>query len=313
MDVRFDGVSVRRSGREVLHGATVQFAPGRVTALLGPNGAGKTTMLRLIAGLERATAGQVLIGDTPVRAGTTSPHVAYAFQSAVFLAGSLANNLELALRFRSVPPAERATRVREAAAATGIAELLGRDARRLSGGEAQRANLARALAMRAPVTLLDEPLSGLDAPGRRQLLHELPALLRAFGTTAIVVTHDRDEALRLADALVVLLDGKVRAQGPRAEVFGSPPNAATARFLGYTLLPGEGGELIGVAPRALRPGPGEVELEMQVDDVLDLGVRAEAWGTVRGVPVSVSLRAGERAEGAIVVSAARAAVTRFRE
>lgn len=312
MDVSFEGVRLVRAGRLVLEVPAARFAGGSVTALLGPNGTGKSSMLRLIAGLERPAAGSVRIAGEAVRAGRTHPAVAYAFQSPVFIAGSVRHNMSVALRFRRVPRAEREERLRQAAAWCGIEALLRRDARGLSGGEAQRANLARTLALRAPVTLLDEPLAGLDAPGQRQLLRALPGILRSFATTAIVVTHDRDEALRLAEELVVLIGGKVHASGGRAAVFGAPPDADTAAFLGHVVVPCAGG-MAAIAPRALVPGPGEFTFELEVEEVVDLGIRVEAVGTIAGVPASVTLAAGSSCSaGPLVVSAPAAAVRHYR-
>ncbi|MFN0145380.1 MAG: ATP-binding cassette domain-containing protein [Dehalococcoidia bacterium] len=311
MDVVFEGVVFRRGPRTVVDVPALTFHEGRTTALIGPNGAGKSTMLRLISALERPAAGVIRFGGQPATPATARKHVAYAFQRAVFLTGTVGQNIDLALRLRGVAKDERAVRLHEAAEACDIAHLLGRSAHRISGGEAQRANLARALSLRAPITLLDEPLSGLDGPGRRQLLHDLPALLRRFATTTIVVTHDRDEALRLAEDLVVLIDGRVRASGPRPEVFGAPTDSATAAFLGYSLLPVEGG-VLAVAPRALRPGSGDFTFSMEVEEVLDFGVRREAWGTISGVHVSVRLQAADIvAGGRLQVFAPASTVRRF--
>ncbi len=292
MDVALERILFRRGARTVLDVPELRFADGRATALVGPNGAGKSTLLRLIAGLERPSAGTVRIGASGVeRPSDASALVSYAFQRAVFVAGSVRQNLDLALKLRGLDASAREARIVEAASACGIGDLLDRNANRLSGGEAQRASLARALSLKAPVTLLDEPLSGLDGPGRRQLLHDLPALLRQFASTTIVVTHDRDEALRLASELVVLVAGQVRAQGARSEVFGAPPDADTAAFLGYTLVPCDG-VILAIAPRALRPGSGDHTFEMVVEEVLDFGVRREAWGSIEGVRVSVRLLPG---------------------
>lgn len=305
-----EGVVFRRGARSVLDIRALRLRPGVTTALVGPNGSGKSTLLRLLAGLERPASGTIQL-DGVAPNGLRPGAVAYAFQRAVFLAGSVRANMRLALQLAGVPPGEREARLREAAAACGIGALLDRDARQLSGGEAQRANLARALATRAALTLLDEPMAGLDAQARRELLHDLPALLREFATTTILVTHDRDEALRLSDDIVVLIDGRARAAGPRAEVFGNPPDAETAAFLGYTLLPGER-DILAIAPRGLRHGRGDENFEMDVEEVLDFGVRREAWGRVRGVSVSVGLSAGEGTVARrLEVSASRRALKRF--
>ena len=262
------------------------LAEGRVTALLGPNGSGKSTLLRLLAGLERPRTGRVLVGGRPAREARAS--VAYAFQEAVFLSGSLRANLDLALRLRGLPAPERRARLAEAATACGVAHLLDRPAGRLSGGEAQRANLARTLSLRAPLTLLDEPLAGFDEPGRGRMLAELPALLRRFAGTTVLVTHDRDEALRLAQDLVLLREGRVRAAGPAREVVAAPPDPETADFLGYTLIPTDAG-LAGIAPGGLRAGPGDFTLTLQVEEVVDLVSSVEVVGSARGRRLALPL------------------------
>jgi len=311
MDVRIEGLRFSYGRRDVLDVPGLTFAEGRTTALLGRNGSGKTTLLRLIAGLERPLAGRALIGGEPASPARVRQTVALAFQQPVFLTSTVRANLELALRLRRLPPAERERRIDEAARACGVDHLLDRGAVHLSGGEARRANLARALALRAPVTLLDEPLAGLDGPARRHLLHDLPGLLRDFATTTILVTHDREEALRLGDDIVVLSEGEVRASGPKHEVFRQPPDPETAELLGYTVLDSDAGP-VAVAPGALRPGPGEVTFWLEVEEFVDFGSHAEAFGSIGGSNLSVRLPAGSPPPGpALQVSAPSAAVMSF--
>ena len=308
MDVSFEGVRFRRGAREVLNIPSLTFASGRITALLGPNGSGKSTMLRLIAALDRPAEGTISLGGHPVRADReTRSAIAYAFQDAVFLDGTLGSNFDLALRLRTLDAAERARRISETAEACGIAHLLDRDAHRLSGGEAQRANLARALALRAPVTLLDEPLTGLDASGRGQLLHDLPLLLRRFTTTVILVTHDRDEALRLAADLVVLMEGRVHASGAKGDVFRAPSDPETAALFGYTVLQSEAG-IVAVAPGGFRVGDGDVCFELAVEAVIDLGSHREATGIINGARVSVPIDCGAPEPGTVLAVSAPASV-----
>ncbi|MEP7214644.1 MAG: ABC transporter ATP-binding protein [Anaerolineaceae bacterium] len=286
--MRFDSVAFDREGRRVLDVPSLTIASGRVTALLGPNGSGKSTLLRLVAGLERASSGELRVGGAPVRAARAMRGtVAIAFQEPVFLAGRVRANLELGLRLRGIPTGESAKRAAAAAESLGIASLLERSAHRLSGGEAQRANLARALVLRSPVTLLDEPLSGLDAQTRQQLMFELPALLAEFSPTTILVTHDREEAMRLASDVVILIDGRVHAAGTVGSVFRSPPDDDTARFLGYTILPATAGA-VAVPPGGLRPGPGAMLFELVVAAVTDTGLGWEVAGTIAGVAITVA-------------------------
>jgi ABC-type sugar transport system ATPase subunit len=304
MEVRISGLRFGRGGRTVLDVPSLTFAAGERTAVLGPNGAGKTTLLRVVAGLERPEAGVVEMRGEAVR-----QPVAFGFQEAVFLRGTVRSNMELALRLAGVPRGEHGERVAAAAAVCGVSHLLERKATRLSGGEARRASLARTLCLRAPVTLLDEPLAGLDAESRRQLLADLPGILDALAATVVVVTHDRDEAVRLANQMVVMVDGQVRASGECVEVLRRPPDGETAVFLGYTRLV-TGGRAVAVAPGALRLGAGEVEFALRVTGVAEFGWMSEVRGEVDGVAVGVRAEAGAGCGvGEVVtVSAAKAAV-----
>ncbi|MGH2634348.1 MAG: ABC transporter ATP-binding protein [Tepidiformaceae bacterium] len=315
MRVELSGVTFRRGRREVLNIPSLAFASGAVTALLGPNGSGKSTLLRLVGALERPATGSLTIDGRPVgRDRPTHAAIAFAFQGAVFVSGSVRSNMDLALRLRGLQPRERSQRIEEAAAACGIIHLLDRDANRLSGGEAQRANLARTLGLRAPLTLLDEPLAGLDGLVRRQLLMELPALLTRFATTTVIVTHDRDEALRLADDIVLLMDGRVHASGPKRDVFSRPASVEAAAFLGYTIVPGAQGDdsVLAIAPGELREGPGEVTFELLVSAVADLGSRHEALGTIGAAAAAVTLTGTAPQPGCrMLVSAPESAVLRF--
>jgi ABC-type sugar transport system ATPase subunit len=186
MDVSLEGVRVERDGRVLLDVPSLLLGGGRTVAILGPNGSGKTTLLRVIAGLDRPSAGRVLIGGLPANAS----RVAYVFQEQVFLRRSVRDNLELGLRLRGLNPTERKVRVEEASRVLGITHLMERRADRLSGGEGRRVSLARAMCLQAPLALLDEPLEGLDRPTYSRLLHELPQLLAAFDATKILVTHN---------------------------------------------------------------------------------------------------------------------------
>jgi ABC-type sugar transport system ATPase subunit len=293
MDVTLDGVTVVRGGRTVLDVSELSFLSGTTTAVFGPNGAGKTTLLRVIAGLERPARGRVHVGNGLTRgAGGAPPLTALAFQERVFVGGSVRENLGLGLDLRGVSSEERDRRIAEAAAELAITDLLDRSARQLSSGEAQRVNLARALALRAPVTLLDEPLSGIDRIARVQFLDDLPRLLATFATTTILVTHDREEAFRLADYLVVLVAGVVRAAGSKPAVYRAPVDRAVAELLGYTVLPTESG-LIAVPPGGLRPGRGTPGFVLGVERVVDMGNHMHVIGRVDGGRADLRLAHGE--------------------
>jgi ABC-type sugar transport system ATPase subunit len=287
MEVRIEGLRFERDHRVVLDIPALRLRGDRTTAVLGPNGAGKTTLLRLIAGLERPREGRILAGGVPVRPGVgTQPPVAYMFQEHVFLRQSVRENLELGLRLRDLHRSERNERIEEAAHLLGIAHLLERRADRLSGGEGRRAGLARALCLRAPLVLLDEPLAGLDPATYARLLDELPRVLQAFNATTVLVTHDRHEALRLGEDLVVLVEGRVHAAGAKREVVSNPVAAAVAEVMGYTVLLVDG-ERVAIRPGALKLGPGTVEFPMLVEELLDLADHREIIGWINAVRVHV--------------------------
>ena len=300
-DVTLEGIRVIRAGRTVLEIPSLRFRGGRTTAVFGPNGAGKTTLLRTIAGLERPAAGAVRLGDASPRPGG----VAYAFQRAVFLRGTVRENLALGLQVQRVPAGERHRRIAEAARECGIEALLDRPAHQLSAGEAQRASVARALTLAAPLTLLDEPLTGIDRVTRAQLLDDLPALLRRFAATTILVTHDRDEAVRLADDIVVLAGGRVLASGTKRALHAAPPNPETASLLGYMVLE-SGGQTLAVPPGGLvvgaAPAWGRPRVALTVIETSDTGRGLRLLGSVGGARVEVPLPAAMAAPapGAVI-------------
>jgi ABC-type sugar transport system ATPase subunit len=282
-EVTLEDVRVERSGRLVLDVPSLALRGGRTTAILGPNGSGKTTLLRVIAGLERSSRGRVLVGSRP---GLAAPDLAYVFQELVFLRQSVRHNLELGLRLRGVDQAERRRRIDESVAVLDVAHLLERRADQLSGGEARRVSLARALCLRAPLVLLDEPLAGLDEQAYGRLLDELPAVLAAFHATTVLVTHNRDAAMRLADDLVVLVDGGIQASGDKREVAWNPPNVAVANVLGYVVLE-VGDRSFAVAPNALNPGGGRLQFLMTVESVVELIDGREVVGRIDRTRVRV--------------------------
>lgn len=292
MHVSITDLTLTRDGRTVLQIPALTFPGGSTTAVFGPNGSGKTSLLRAIAGLDAPETGQIRLAGLSVDEPSATHHlVGMAFQNSVFLRGTVRHNLDLALALRHVPGPERRARIEEATDECGVGHLLDRSARVLSGGEAQRVNLARALALRSPVTLLDEPLSGIDRVARTQLLAELPALLSRFTATTILVTHDREEAFRLADRLVVIIGGEVKAAGPKRLVYAQPPDRATAELLGYTVLALDG-TLLAIPPGGLRPGLGEHTYTVAVEQVIDMGSHLHVAGTIGGRRVDVRLPPG---------------------
>ncbi len=206
--------------------------------LFGPSGAGKTTVLRLVAGLDRPDAGTVRVGGETWSDAARGIHlrpqerrVGFLFQDhALFPHLDVAANVGYGLA--GLPRAEREARVQEVAGRLHAGDLLRRMPGELSGGQRQRVALARALAPRPRLLLLDEPLSALDAPAREVLRGELRAALRESGVPAVVVTHDRVEALALGDRLVVLSHGGVHQVGPVLDVFARPADVVVARLVG---------------------------------------------------------------------------------
>lgn len=228
-------VTVRYGGTAAVDEVSLALDPGRVLAVLGPSGCGKSTLLRAVAGLEPLAAGSITwagedLGGVP----THKRGFALMFQDGQLFAHlTVARNVAYALRLRRTPSARVAARVRELLELVGLAGYGDRLPGTLSGGERQRVALARALAVEPRLILLDEPLSALDASLRERLAGELRAILHAAGTTALLVTHDHEEAFALADRLAVMRAGRVVQQGAIDEVWREPVDEETALFLGY--------------------------------------------------------------------------------
>src|ERR671935_2375579 len=202
--------------------------------LVGPSGCGKTTTLRMVAGLESITSGEVLINDKVVNdLAPMDRDIAMVFQNyALYPHMSVYDNMAFGLKMRKFDRADIARRVQEAAEILGIQELLRRKPRQLSGGQRQRVALGRAIVRHPQVFLFDEPLSNLDAKLRVQMRVELKKLHERLGTTAIYVTHDQVEAMTLGDRVVVMRDGWVQQVGDPLELYNEPANLFVAGFLG---------------------------------------------------------------------------------
>ena len=234
-----DHVSIDYDGVPAVVDASLRLEDGQVLAVLGPSGSGKSTLLRAIAGLEPVASGRVS-WDGADLAGVPTHKRGFAlmFQDGqLFGHLSVARNVGYALRLRRTPNA--AARVRELLALVGLEGYDDRLPATLSGGERQRVALARSLAVQPRLLLLDEPLSALDAGLRERLANDLRDILHAAGTTALMVTHDQEEAFTVADRLAVMRAGRVVQQGDIAAVWRAPADPETALFLGYaTVLEG---------------------------------------------------------------------------
>jgi spermidine/putrescine transport system ATP-binding protein len=236
---------------------SVEIQAGEFFSLLGPSGCGKTTTLRMVAGFEPPTSGQILLDGTDV--GSWPPHkrnVNTVFQSyALFPFLTVAENVAFGMKYKSVAKSEREDRVAEALALVQLSGYEKRRPNQLSGGQQQRVALARALVLRPSVLLLDEPLGALDAKLRRTLQVELGALQRQVGITFLYVTHDQEEALTMSDRLAVMNHGRIVQLGTPEEVYNEPTDAYVADFLGVSNLMDAQ-----VEPGAARPGSCRVRL-----------------------------------------------------
>ena len=229
------GASVLLGGNRVLDSVDVTVAAGETVALLGPSGSGKSTLLRAIAGLEPLESGRVtldgadLAGVPPHRRG-----VGLMFQDdALFPHTDVRGNVEFGLRMSGMSSGSRTARVEEVLALVGLGALGDRRVSQISGGEQQRVALARTLAPRPRVLMLDEPLGSLDRLLHDRLVDDLRAVLRTADVPALVVTHDHDEAMALADRIVLLRDGRAVQSGTPAELWHAPCDEWVARFLGF--------------------------------------------------------------------------------
>jgi iron(III) transport system ATP-binding protein len=227
-----------------LKNVSFDVAQGEFFTLLGPSGCGKTTTLRSLAGLEQPSAGEIEINgklvfssERRILVPTARRDIAMVFQSyAVWPHMTIGENVAFPLEAQKLPAAQIRQRVEEALAMVGLEGLAARPAPLLSGGQQQRVALARAIVKGAPVLMLDEPLSNLDAKLREQMRRELRDLQRRIGTTAIYVTHDQEEALSLSDRIAVMHGGEIVELDTPTRLYFSPRTAFTARFIGQTDL-----------------------------------------------------------------------------
>ena len=250
-----------------------EAAAGRMLVLLGPSGCGKSTTLRLIAGLEAATAGRVAIGGVDVtHRPPAERRVSMVFQSyALFPHLSVAENIVFGLRVRRVSAAERRERLARVADLLGLTALLERPPSQLSGGQQQRVALGRALIAEAPVCLMDEPLSNLDAQLRLEMRREIRGLQQSLGVTMVYVTHDQTEAMTMADQVILLREGRVEQDAPPEALYARPATVFAARFIGTppmnVLALDDRRRLLGVRPEDIRvltaPEAGAVEAQVR--------------------------------------------------
>lgn len=239
--VEIQDLHIHRQGRLVLSIDRLDIDEGEILAVIGPNGAGKSTLLLALAHLLQPTAGRILFRGHPIsRDLAYRRRIALVLQDPLLMNASVYDNVAAGLRFRRLPRRTVDSRVQDWLKRLGIDALWDRPAPRLSGGEAQRASLARAMVLQPELLLLDEPFGALDAPTRTRLIDDLQRLLKTTATTTVFVTHDQDEAMLLGDRVAVLLDGRVRQIGAPEAIFSTPDDAEVAAFVGVeTIIPGQ--------------------------------------------------------------------------
>ncbi len=233
--VEFRGVKKKFEGGAVaLSQVDLRIRSGEFIVLVGPSGCGKSTLLRCLAGLEQPSAGQVLIEERDITSASPSERgIGMVFQDyALYPHMNARENLAFGLKMRGTPRSEITARVDEVSRMLGLEALLDRKPSQLSGGQRQRVAIGRALVRRPEVLLLDEPLSNLDAQLRARTRLEIAALHRRVGGTTLYVTHDQEEAMTLADRIVVLKDGAIQQVGPPMTLYREPANRFVAAFMG---------------------------------------------------------------------------------
>jgi len=308
-----------------LDDVSVSLPTGQLTALLGPSGGGKSTLLRIIAGLDTADSGSVAIeGTNATRLPPQKRNVGFVFQHyAVFKHMTVAKNVAFGLEIRKTPKAEVKKRVGELLELVHLSQFADRLPSQLSGGQRQRMALARALAVEPSVLLLDEPFGALDAKVRKELREWLRRLHDEVHVTTVFVTHDQEEAMEVADEIVVINQGRVEQVGSPDQLYDEPASDFVMGFLGevtrlgpvrlrphdveVAVAPGRAGAFPGTITRLLRVGF-EVRLQVELDDELGAGAGPVSVVLSRSHARSLDLELGSKvwltaAVGAVTVPA----------
>ena len=286
-----EGLRKSFAGAEVLTGIDLQLADGEMLVIVGASGCGKSTLLRLVAGLEEATSGRILLdGRDVTRVDPAARDIAMVFQNyALYPHMTVFDNMAYGLRIRGMARTAIAAQVAETAELLGIGALLARKPRQLSGGQRQRVAMGRAIVRNPKLFLFDEPLSNLDAKLRVQMRAEIRRLQRRLGVTSLYVTHDQVEAMTLGDRLLVLHGGRPVQLATPMEVFARPADTYVAGFIGapaMNFLPAvmeDGGVRLATGTRVEAPG-------LRGSGAVTVGVRPEHVILAEGgVPVLVEL------------------------
>jgi putative spermidine/putrescine transport system ATP-binding protein len=297
VEVRLEGLSRHYGPVVALDHLDLTLAPGELIALLGPSGCGKTTTLRLLAGLEDADTGRVVVGGRDVtHVSAAKRDMGMVFQAySLFPHMTVRQNVAFGLRLRKVSADRRDKRALEMLDLVGLVTQAERYPHQLSGGQQQRVALARALAIEPQVLLLDEPLSALDAKVRAQLRDEIRRIQLEVGITTLFVTHDQEEALAIADRVGVMRDGRLEQLAPPTEVYSRPATSFVAEFVGLSnRLPGEvkGGEVLvrGITlPLVERDVPGGQVVALVRPEAVTLASDAAAeTGPLTGTVIAIT-------------------------
>ncbi|MGH8306736.1 MAG: ABC transporter ATP-binding protein [Gammaproteobacteria bacterium] len=294
------GIQKQYGSIHAVDGIDLAIAEGEFLAILGPSGCGKTTLMRMIAGLELPSAGEVLIGGQAVtHLPPRARNVSMVFQSyALYPHMSVAQNIAFPLKARGMRRAQRDAKVKWAAGLMGIEALMKRRPARLSGGEKQKVALARSLVRDPALFIFDEPLSSLDAQVRTMARSELRQLHDRTAVTTVYVTHDQLEALGMGDRIAIMQRGRVRQLGTPQELYDNPADTFVAGFLGsppMNLLERDG-RIIGFRPEHLLPVPvtadgGALYLRMHITQLEFLGAEWLVYGQLRNGAISQKLLA----------------------
>ncbi len=287
--IRVSNVSKNFGDFAALTDVSVDIPSGSLTALLGPSGGGKSTLLRIIAGLETPDSGVVEIaGEDSTKVSPQRRNVGFVFQHyAAFKHMTVASNVAFGLKIRKRPKAEIDKRVRELLELVHLEQFAGRYPAQLSGGQRQRMALARALAVEPRVLLLDEPFGALDAQVRKELRTWLRRLHDEVHVTTVFVTHDQEEAMEVADSIVVMADGRVRQVGTPDELYESPANDFVMSFLGpVTKLRGH---LVRPHDLEVTADPRADAVRAVVERVVRLGFEVRVDAVADGEPIWAQL------------------------
>jgi multiple sugar transport system ATP-binding protein len=298
VDIR--GVRKRYGDLEVIHGIDLEIEDGSFVVLLGPSGCGKTTLLRMVAGLESVSSGEIAIdGEVVNDLHPKDRNIAMVFQNyALYAHMSVFDNMAFSMRLKGVAREEIRRKVEWAAAILGLEPYLKRYPRELSGGQRQRVAMGRAIVRDPAVFLFDEPLSNLDAKLRVQMRTEIKALHQRLKTTTVYVTHDQIEAMTMADRIVILRDGVIEQVGRPLEVYDRPANLFVAEFIGSPAMNLFRGEVTAINGAPCVRSDGGIELPLpdsapvQAGAQVVYGIRPEHLGFTSdgaGIPATVNV------------------------